>query len=106
MPKFLTIASYTAEGTRALMKEGGTKRREAVEKAIETMGGRMEAFYYGFGDGDAYVISEAPDNASVAAISMAVNASGVVTARTVILMTAEEIDAATAKKISYRAPGQ
>lgn len=106
MPKYLTIANYTAEGTRGLLKEGGTSRRASVEKAITALGGKLEGFYFAFGDGDAYVISDAPDNASAAAISLAVNATGVVTAKTVVLMTPEEMDGATKKTVSYRAPGQ
>lgn len=106
MPKFLTMASYTAEGVRGLMKEGGSSRRAAVEKSIAALGGKVEAFYFGFGDHDAYVISEAPDNASAAAVALAVNASGAVTAKTVVLMTPEEVDAATKKAVGYRAPGQ
>jgi uncharacterized protein with GYD domain len=44
MPKFMVKASYSAEGTRGLMKEGGTGRRAAVQKLIESLGGRLEAF--------------------------------------------------------------
>lgn len=106
MPKFLTIANYTAEGVRGLLKEGGTSRRATVEKAIAALGGKLECFYYAFGDNDAYVISDAPDNASAAAISLAVNSTGAVRATTIVLMTPEEMDDATKKTVSYRAPGQ
>lgn len=106
MPKFLTIANYTAEGVRGLLKEGGTLRRATVEKAIAALGGKLECFYYAFGDNDAYVISDAPDNASAAAISLAVNSTGAVRATTIVLMTPEEMDDATKKTVSYRAPGQ
>ena len=105
MPKYLTIANYNAEGTRGLLREGGSARREAVSKAIEAMGGRLEGFYFAFGDHDAYVIVDAPDQISAAAVSLAVNASGVVTARTVVLMTPEDMDAASKKTVAYRAPG-
>lgn len=106
MPKFMTIARYTSEGVKGLMKEGGTGRRAAVEKAIAGMGGRLEGFYFSFGDDDAYVLVDAPDNASAAAVSLAVGASGLVSARTVVLMTPEEMDQATKKSVSYRGPGQ
>lgn len=106
MPKFLTIANYTAEGVRGLLKEGGTSRRATVEQAIAALGDKLECFYYAFGDNDAYVISDAPDNASAAAISLAVNSTGAVRATTIVLMTPEEMDDATKKTVSYRAPGQ
>lgn len=105
MPKYLVTASYTPEGTKGLLNDGGTKRRAAVEQMIAQMGGKIEAFYYAFGDADAVVIIDAPDNASAAALSMAVNASGAVSLKTIPLLTAEELDQAAKKKINYRAPG-
>jgi|SRR3990172_3239161 len=106
MPKYLTIASYTTEGTRGLLKEGGSARRAAVEKLLGGLGGKVESFYYAFGDADVYVITEAPDNVSVAAVSLAVNASGAVSAKTVVLLTPQEMDAAAKKSVEYRAPGR
>ena len=105
MAKYLVKASYTQEGTKGLLKDGGTKRRAAVEQMMSQIGGKVEAFYYAFGDADAVLIIDAPDNASAAALSMAVNASGAVSLKTIPLLTAEELDQAAKKKISYRAPG-
>ncbi len=105
MPKFLIKASYTAEGARGLIKEGGTGRRDAVRKMIESLGGKVEAFYYAFGDDDVYVISDVPNTVDGLALTLAVNASGAVRLTTVPLITAEEIDAAAKKAVSYRAPG-
>jgi uncharacterized protein with GYD domain len=105
MPKFLIKASYTTEGARGLLKEGGTARRAAVVKLVEGLGGKVEAFYYAYGDNDAYIISDLPDAASGLAISLAVNASGAVRLSTIPLITPEEIDAASRKSVAYRAPG-
>ena len=105
MAKFMIKASYTAEGTRGLMKEGGTGRRAAVQKAVEGAGGKLESFYFAYGEHDAYVICDLPDAASAIAISLAVNASGAVRSSTTPLITPEEIDAATKKSAGYRAPG-
>lgn len=105
MAKYLLKASYTAEGAKGLLKDGGSKRREAAEQAIKTAGGRVEAFYFAFGEDDAYIIIDAPDHASVVAASVAVNASGAVATKTVVLLTPEEIDQATKKAVKYRAPG-
>ena len=67
MPKYLIQASYTVEGTKGVLKDGGTKRRTAVSVLMKQLGGRVEAFYYAFGDADVYVIVEAPDNVTAAA---------------------------------------
>jgi uncharacterized protein with GYD domain len=105
MPKFLITGSYTAEGTRGLMKEGGSGRRAAVQKALDGVGGKLEAFYFAFGKDDAYVIVDVPDNASVIAVSLAVNASGVVRVSTTPLISPDDLDAASKKSIAFRAPG-
>ena len=106
MAKYLITASYTAEGAKGLLKDSGTKRRQAAEQAIKSTGGKMEAFYFAFGDDDAFVIVDAPDHATVAASSIAINASGAVRTKTTVLLTPEEIDQAIKKGVTYRAPGQ
>lgn len=105
MPTYLWQASYTTEGTKGLLKDGGTKRRAAVQQMIEKVGGKLLAFYYAFGEADVYGISEFPDHATAAAVSLAVNATGVVNLRTTVLVSPEEIDAATKKSVGYRPPG-
>jgi uncharacterized protein with GYD domain len=105
MAKFLVKASYTAEGAKGLIKEGGTGRRTAVQKLIESMGGKIEAFYFAYGEHDAYVITDLPDAASGLALSLGVNASGVVRLSTVPLITPEEMDTAAKKSVAYRPPG-
>ena len=106
MPKYLVQGSYTEQGLKGLLKDGGTRRREAVDQMLKAVGGRVEAFYFAFGDTDALVIIDAPDHASVAAAALTINASGSVSCRTTVLLTPEEIDQATKKSVSYRAPGQ
>jgi uncharacterized protein with GYD domain len=105
MAKYLIAAAYTAEGTKGLLKESGTKRRQAAEQAIKSAGGTMEAFYFAFGDNDAYVIVDAPDHATIAAASVAINASGAVHSKTIVLLSPEEMDQAIKKTVNYRAPG-
>jgi uncharacterized protein with GYD domain len=61
MPKFLIKATYTSDGAKGLLKEGGTKRRAAVQKIIEAAGGKVEVFYYAFGEDDAFIIADLPD---------------------------------------------
>ena len=105
MPKYLVTASYTAEGARGLLKDGGSKRREAAEQALKTAGGTMESFYFSFGDADAIIIVDAPDHATVAAASLTISASGAVHTKTTVLLTPEELDQAAKKTVKYRAPG-
>jgi len=106
MPKYMIQASYTGDGTKGLLKEGGAKRRATVEANVKSAGGTLEAFYFAFGEADAFVIVDFPDNATAAALSMAVNASGAVALKTHVLLTPEEIDRATKKSVKYRAPGK
>jgi uncharacterized protein with GYD domain len=106
MAKFLYRAAYTAEGTKGLQKEGGSKRRAAVEEMAKALGAKVEAFYYAFGESDVYVIIDAPDSASAAAVSLAVNASGAVQLKTTVLLTPEEMDQAAKKAVTYRPPGK
>jgi uncharacterized protein with GYD domain len=106
MPKYLFQASYTAEGAKGLLKEGGSKRREAVKRALEDVGAKLEAFYYAFGEADIYTIVDAPDNISITAHALVVNASGAAHIKTVVLLTPEEVDQAAKKRTSYRPPGQ
>ncbi len=106
MAKYLVQATYSAEGAKGLLAEGGTKRRDAAAKAIKGAGGKVETFYFAFGKADAIVIVDLPDNVSAAAASLAINASGVVTTSTTVLLTPGEIDEAAKKSVPYRGPGQ
>jgi uncharacterized protein with GYD domain len=103
--KFLIKASYSSQGVQGVMKEGGTSRRDIVGALTSNLGGTMESFYFGFGEADAYVTVDLPDNISAAAIALAVNATGAAQVSTVVLMTPEEIDEATRKTVDYRPPG-
>jgi uncharacterized protein with GYD domain len=105
MPKFMLQASYTTAGAKGVIKEGGSSRRKTVEQMIQKLGGRMESFYFAFGDADAYVIADLPDTVTATALSMVVNSSGGATLRTIPLIDPEEIDEATKKTVAYRAPG-
>ena len=105
MPKYLIQASYTAEGLRGLLQEGGTKRRETVEGLVNGLGGSIEAFYYAFGDDDLIAIFDLPDSATATALALTINASGSVKYKTVVLQTPEEVDEAVQKTVNYRQPG-
>jgi uncharacterized protein with GYD domain len=105
MPKYLIKANYNVDGVKGVLKDGGSGRVAAVTKLTENAGGKLEAFYFAYGDCDAYLITDVPDEATAVALSLAVNASGAVTLQLVPLITPEQMDAATKKSIAYRAPG-
>lgn len=105
MLKFLLEASYTLDGVKGVQGAGGTSRRDAVAQVAESVGGRLESFYFAFGDRDAYVILDLPDNESAAAVALTVNAAGGATVRTVVLLTPDEVDAAAERSVDYRPPG-
>jgi uncharacterized protein with GYD domain len=90
---------------RELAKEGGTARRAAAAKAVESVGGKLESLYFAFGEHDVFTVFDVPDAAAAAALSVSVSQTGAVTGRTVLLMTPEEMDAALKKTVQYRAPG-
>ena len=106
MAKYMLKVNYTADGARGLIKDGGSKRRSVAQKAVESVGGRVESFYFAFGDTDAYLLADLPDAASAAAIALTVGAGGGAAVRTTVLMTPEEVDAAARKSPMYAPPGQ
>lgn len=106
MPKYLLKASYNADGVRGVIKDGGSKREAAARSLVESLGGKVECFYFCHGEADAVVICDFPDTASALAGVMAVSASGLVSASTTPLISARDIDAAAAKAPRYAAPGQ
>jgi uncharacterized protein with GYD domain len=106
MPKYLVEANYVGDGVKGLLKEGGSSRRAAVEKLITSGGGKLESFYYAFGETDLFVIMDMPDNASMAAVALTVAASGIINLKTTVLMTPEELDNAAKKTPNYRPPGK
>lgn len=106
MPKYLIQGSYSDQGLKGLLQEGGSKRREAVEQLTQGMGGRLEAFYYAFGNDDFVIIVDLPSNVDATALSLAANASGAVESGITVLITPEEVDQATKKTVKFRPPGK
>lgn len=105
MARYLFQGTYSVEGARGLLREGGTRRREAVEQLVRGLGGRLEAFYYALGDTDLYMLVDLPDAAAAAGAALVVGASGAGRWRTTVLLTAEEMDRAAGSGAGYRAPG-
>jgi uncharacterized protein with GYD domain len=106
MPKYLVNASYTEEGLKGLLKDGGSKRREAVAQLVKGLGGTLEAFYFAFGDDDIFAIMDLPDNVSATASSLVINAAGAAKMKITVLLTPEEVDQATKTSVDYSPPGR
>jgi len=106
MAKYLFEARYTTEGAEGVAREGGSGRRSAIVKMGEGLGGKVETFYFAFGDVDAYVIFDLPDNVTAAAVALAVNQAGGATVKTVALISPEDMDKAGKKAVDYRPPGR
>ena len=106
MPKYLISGSYVGEGIKGLLKDGGTKRKEAVEQLIGSLGGKVESVHFAFGEDDFFIIVEAPDNVRAAAGSLIANSTGAVSAKITVLMTPEEVDQVVGISADYRPPGQ
>jgi uncharacterized protein with GYD domain len=109
MGRYLFQATYSVDGIKGVLKEGGTGRRSAVEAALKGMGGKLEAMYFGFGETDVYVLVDGNgiDHTTAAAFSMAVASTGTLSnLKTTVLLSPEEMDAAAKKTISYRPAGR
>jgi uncharacterized protein with GYD domain len=104
--RYLFEGRYNSEGIKGVLKEGGSARKAAVEAAAKSMGGRVEAYYFAFGNTDVYAIVDGLDNVSAGALAMGISASGAVGVKTTVLLTVEEIDQAAKKTLAYRAPGR
>ncbi len=101
----MITGTYTADGAKGLLGDGGTGRKAAVEALLGSIGGSLECFYFAFGGDDVVAIFDAPDDEAVAAAAITIGASGMVGTRTTVLLTPEQIDHAITKSPSYRPPG-
>lgn len=105
MSTYLIHAHYSPSGLRGLIQEGGSRRREALTQTVESLNGSLKAMYYAFGDSDAYLIADFPDESSAAAFSLQVNAAGAISVNMTSIVSPEIVDDAVAKDVSYRKPG-
>jgi uncharacterized protein with GYD domain len=106
MGKYLFHGSFTTDGLRGLVKEGGASRQKAVAATVASVGGSMESYYFAFGEDSYFITCDLPDDEAAAALALAVGSSGAVSNSTVKLLTAEQVDAALKRSPTYRAPGQ
>lgn len=105
MPKYMIEGSYTTQGVDGVKSKGGSSRRDAVAQMVSGLGGEIESFYFAFGDSDVYVTVDLPDNEAAMAVALAVNGTGAVAIKTVVLLTPEEVDTAAERSVAYQPPG-
>ncbi|NMN95777.1 GYD domain-containing protein [Antrihabitans stalactiti] len=105
MPRYLWQVSYSVEGAQGLLAEGGTARRAAIARMVESVGGTVEACYFGLGAHDLFVIGTVPDDVAAATLALQTTASGAARSESVTLLTPEQLDEAVARSAEYRAPG-
>jgi uncharacterized protein with GYD domain len=106
MPKYLVQGCYTTEGLNGLLKDKASGRKAAVQSAVKSVKGKMDSLYFGANGSDIVMIVDAPDNVSVASLTVTVMSTGAVDLMVTPLLTIEEMDAALAMSPKYRAPGQ
>ncbi len=105
MPKYLVQATYTREGVEGVRAKGGSSRRDAVAQTAASLGGALEAFYFAFGDHDAVVLVDLPDDEAALAVAMTVDATGGALVKTTVLLTPEQVDEAARRSVEYLPPG-
>ena len=110
MPKFIVFFSV-APDTLAHFIEQPEDRRAPVQRAVEAAGGKLEAYYWMFGQYDGLVIVEAPDSATAAVIALTASSSGAFKHfETHELIEADDLvgilQQARTLRPQYRAPGQ
>lgn len=105
MPKFLFEVRYTAAGAKGVAREGGSGRLLDVSQLAESLGARLESFYFALGDVDLYAIADVPDSLTAAAFALAIDEAGAATVKTVVLLSPQEMDTVATKATDYRPPG-
>ena len=106
MGKYLIQGSYTVDGAKGLIKDGGTGRKAAIVQLLKSVGGTLDSLYFPLGTDDFVLLVDLPDNVAATAVSVAVAGSGAARLRCTPLLTPEEMDAATKKGVKYRRPGR
>jgi len=107
MALYLSRFSYTTDAIKALLVQPQDRSAAAREMA-DSLGGKLLGFWYAFGEFDGVFLMEAPDNASAAAVAMAVGASGALSEiETTVLLDMDEAQEAMRKAAgaTYRPPG-
>jgi uncharacterized protein with GYD domain len=106
MTRYLFKVSYSQSGLQGVLREGAEHRASFIATMAADVGGSLSSFDFAFGDTDAYVICEFPDDETAAAVAVAVASSGTGSIETVKLLTPAQVDRAREIHTTYRPPGQ
>jgi uncharacterized protein with GYD domain len=107
LPLYLSRFSYTTDAMKAMLNQP-QDRSAAAREVAESLGGNLLGFWFAFGEFDGVFLMEGPDNASAAAVAMAVGASGAISdIETTVLLDMDEAQDAMRKAAAatYRPPG-
>jgi uncharacterized protein with GYD domain len=106
MPRFLWEVTYSSAGAGGLLAEGGSARRDAITRMVESIGGTVESCYFALGARDLFVIGTVPDEEAAAVLAIQTAASGAARSQSVPLLTPEQVDEAVHRTAEYRPPGK
>lgn len=96
MATYIMLSTLTDEGRRTLKER--PERLQEVNREIEAMGGRVTQQYAVLGGYDFINVIEAPDNETVARISVELGARGTVTLTTLAAIPIDEFTKMLTKK--------
>jgi uncharacterized protein with GYD domain len=92
MPTYVMLTNLTAEGVRTLKANPG--RVAEVNKEVEQIGAKVLDQYVTLGQYDFVTIVEAPDEKTMAKVSVELGSRGTMTSQTLAAMPADELSAA------------
>ena len=89
MPTYVMLTNLTADGIRTLKNNPG--RVAEVNKEVEQIGAKVVAQYATLGQYDFITVVEAPDESTMAKVSVELGSRGTMTSQTLAAMPAEEL---------------
>lgn len=89
MPTYVMLTNLTAEGVRTL--KNNPARVAEVNKEVEQIGARVVTQYATLGQYDFVTVIEAPDEQTMAKVSIELGSRGTMTSQTLTAMSAEDL---------------
>jgi uncharacterized protein with GYD domain len=89
MPTFVMLTNLTADGVRTLKNNPG--RVAEVNKEVEQIGAKVVAQYATLGQYDFITIVEAPDEKTMAKVSVELGSRGTMTSQTLTALRSDQL---------------
>ena len=107
MGLYLYIGSYSAEGRKGLIAEGGSSREAATRALVESVGGKIERYAFAIGPFDFVIVAEMPDDSAALIPPLIANSTGTVSVTTTKLVSPADMDgvARKAQRVTFRKSG-